>query len=96
MLTSLGTIQPYAAINAQRLIVHMFTTEQEEQTELPPVLTYKEALRRVNELVHYATRSGDAAMLDAAMTMQGLVQDHCIKQATFAKQKSITDCFTAK
>ena len=71
--------------------------EQEEQTELPPtVLTNKEALGCVNELVDYATRTGNAAMLDAVTTVQGLVQEHCIKQATFAKQKSITDFFTAK
>ena len=70
--------------------------EQEEQTELPPLLTHKEALRRVSELVDYATRTGNAAMLDAVTTVQSLVQEHCIKQATFAKQKSITDCFTAK
>ena len=71
--------------------------EQEEQAELPPtVLTNREALGRVNELVDYATRTGNAAMLDAVTTVQGLVQEHCIKQATFAKQKSITDFFTAK
>ena len=65
--------------------------EQEEQAELPPVLTNKEALGRVNELVDYATRTGNAAMLDAVTTVQGLVQEHCIKQDTFANQKSITD-----
>ena len=62
--------------------------EQEEQTELPPVLTHKEALGHVSELVDYASRTGNSAMLDAVMTVQSLVQEHCIKQATFTKQKS--------
>ena len=44
--------------------------EEEEHTELPPVLTHKEALRRVSELVDYATRTGNAAMLDAVTTVQ--------------------------
>ena len=70
--------------------------EQEEHTELPPVSTHKEALGRVSELVDYASHTGNAAMLDAVTTMQSIVQEHCIKQATFAKQKSITDFFTAK
>ena len=62
--------------------------EQEEQIELPPVLTHKEALGHVSELVDYASRTGNSAMLDAVMTVQSLVQEHCIKQATFTKQKS--------
>ena len=70
--------------------------EEEEHTELPPVLTHKEALGRVTELVNYASRTGNAAMLDAVTTVQSIVQEHCINQATFAKQKSITDFFTAK
>ena len=71
--------------------------EQEEHTELPPtVLTNKEALGHVSELMAYATRTGNVAMLDVVTTVQGVIQEHCIKQATFAKQKSITDFFTAK
>ena len=43
------------------------------------MLTNKAALGRVNELVDYATRTGNAAMLDAVTTVQGFVQEHCIK-----------------
>ena len=70
-------------------------SSDEDQIEHPPVLTNKEALGHVSELVNYATHththSRKQAMLEAVLTVQSLMQDHCIKQAAYAKQESITD-----
>ncbi|KAK2185068.1 hypothetical protein NP493_246g01029 [Ridgeia piscesae] len=71
-------------------------SSDETQTDHPPVLTNMEALGHVSELVNYATHTGNQAILEAVMTMQSLVQDHCIKQAAFDKQESITDLFTVQ
>ncbi|KAK2176479.1 hypothetical protein NP493_662g01141 [Ridgeia piscesae] len=68
---------------------------RKENLTFPRVET-RRAPGRVTELVNYASRTGNAAMLDAVTTVQSIVQEHCINQATFAKQKSITDFFTAK
>ena len=60
------------------------SSDENVQTEnLPcPVFTNKKVLGHVNKLVDYATHTGNPVMLVAVATVQSLVQDHCIKQAT--------------
>ena len=70
--------------------------DAEEPAEPTPVLTTREALVRVNELVTFAIRASDTAMLEAVTKVQNMVEDHCIKQAAVAKQKSIRDFFSAQ
>ena len=43
----------------------------------------------MHELVTFAIRASDPAMLEAVMKVQNMVEDHCIKQAAVGKQKSI-------
>ena len=70
--------------------------EAEELADPTPVLTTREALVCATELVTFAMWASDPPMLEAVAKVQNLVQNHCIKQAAVAKQKSIRDVFSAQ
>ena len=62
----------------------------------PAAIPTKVALGHVGELVSFALLASDPSVLEAATKLQTLVQDHSIRLAAGAKQKSIRDFFSAK
>ena len=67
-----------------------------EEAAAPAAISTKVALGHVGQLVSFALLANDASMVDAVTKLQNIVQEHSIKQAAVAKQKSIRDFFAAK
>ncbi|KAK2171458.1 hypothetical protein NP493_1062g00044 [Ridgeia piscesae] len=63
------------------------------EPETPPVITAREALLQVKNIVGFALGASDAHLLEAA---SNLLQGHCIRQAALAEQKTITDFFKSQ
>ncbi|KAI0239509.1 hypothetical protein LSAT2_009769 [Lamellibrachia satsuma] len=53
--------------------------EVEKPAEPTPVLTTREPLVRVNELVTFAIRASDPAMLEAVTKVQNMQHDHRVR-----------------
>ena len=69
---------------------------EEEEEEEPPahtLISSREALDQVKNLVHFARLQNDTSMLDAASELQDLVEAHRLRQAATATQKKMDDFF---
>ena len=67
--------------------------EEEEERPVRKLPTARAALDSVRDIVGIALSASDARLLDAATTLQNLLEGHCIRQATAAKQTSMMDFF---
>ena len=65
----------------------------EDEAETLPVITARDALTQIKDIVGFALGASDARLLEVASTAQDLLQGHCIRQAALAQQKTITDFF---
>ena len=65
----------------------------EDEAETLPVITARDALTQIKDVVGFALGASDARLLEVASTAQDLLQGHCIRQAALAQQKTITDFF---
>ena len=63
----------------------------DDDPETLPVITARAALLQIKNIVGFALDASDAHLLEAASTVQDLLQGHCIRQAALAEQKTITD-----
>ena len=62
----------------------------DDEPETLPVIT---ALLQIKNIVGLAIGASDAPLLEAASTVQNLLQGHCIRQTALAMQKTIRDFF---
>ena len=71
--------------------------DEEEEAEVEEVvITTRQAVSSVRDLLTFATRRGDVAMMDIVTKLQGVVEDCAISQASAAKQTPIGDFFARK
>ena len=67
----------------------------EEGEELAEIPSARVALDRAKDIVNFALDVSDATMLDAATSLQDLLEIHCIRQAATARQTTMKDFFKA-
>ena len=65
--------------------------DSENEPEGRPLITAKDGLLQMKDIISFAPSTNDAAMLEAASTVRDLLQGHSIRHAALAEQKSITD-----
>ena len=70
--------------------------DDDDEPETLPVITVGAALLQIKDIVGFALGASDAQLLEAASTVQDLLQGHCIRQAALAEQTSITDFFKSQ
>ena len=58
----------------------------EDEAETLPVITVRNTLMPIKNIVGYALDASDARLLEVASTVQDLLQGHCIRQAALAEQ----------
>ena len=66
-------------------------TEDPESEEV--VMSTKQAVSQMRNILAFARRSGDVGMIDIATKLQGVVEDCAVRQAGAAKQMTIGDFF---
>ena len=67
--------------------------DDDNEPEGCPLITAKDGLLQMKDIISFALSANDATMLEAASTVRDLLQGHSIRQAALAEQKSITDFF---
>ncbi len=66
-------------------------SEEEEPAEEVVVMSMKQAVSQMRNILAFARRSGDVGMIDIATKLQGVVEDCAVRQAGAAKQMTIGD-----
>ena len=74
---------------------------EEEQAEEDPaeevvVMSTKQAVSQMRNMLAFARHSGAVGMIDIATKLQGVVEDYAVRQAGAAKQMTIGDFFCPK
>ena len=74
---------------------------EEEQAEEDPaeevvVMSTKQAVSQMRNMLAFARHSGAVGMIDIATKLQGVVEDCAVRQAGAAKQMTIGDFFCPK
>ena len=65
--------------------------DDDNEPEGRPLITAKDGLLQIKDVMNFALSENDTAMFEAASTVRDLLQGHSIRQAALAEQKSITD-----
>ena len=72
-------------------------SEEEEPAEEVVVMSTKQAVSQMRNILTFARRSGDAVrMINIATKLQGMVEDCAVRQAGAAKQMTIGDFLCPK
>ena len=69
---------------------------EEEPAEEVVVMSTKQAVSQMRNILAFARPSGDVGIIDIATKLQGVVEDCAVKQAGAAKQMTIGDFFCSK
>ena len=65
----------------------------EEEPPARPTLSARDATSSVKDLLDFARVANDAAMIDAATSLENIVEMHCVKQAATARQTTMLEFF---
>ena len=65
----------------------------EEEPPARPTLSARDAMSSVKDLLDFARVANDAAMIDAATSLENIVEMHCVKQAATARQTTMLEFF---
>ena len=68
----------------------------EEEPPARPTLSARDAMNSVKDLLNFARVANDAAMIDAATSLENIVEMHCVKQAASARQNTILEFFKCR
>ena len=71
-------------------------SEEEEPAEEVVVMSTKQAVSQMRNILAFARRSADVGMIDIATKLQGVVEDCAVRQAGAARQMTIGDFFVRK
>ena len=80
----------------------MIKTADEEYSadeEEPPTrltLSARDAMNSVKDLLNFARVANDDAMIDAATSLENIVEMHCVKQAASARQNTMLEFFKCR
>ena len=67
--------------------------DDDNEPEGRTLITAKDGLQQMKDIISFALSANDTAMLDAASTVRDLLQGHSIRQAALAEQKNTTYFF---
>ena len=65
----------------------------EEEPPARPTLSARDAMSSVKDLLDFARVANDAAMIEAATSLENIVEIHCVKQAASARQTTMLEFF---
>ena len=65
----------------------------EEEPPARPTLSARDAMISVKDLLDFARVANDDAMIDAATSLENIVDIHCVKQAASARQTTMLEFF---
>ena len=65
----------------------------EEEPPARPTLYARDAMSSVKDLLDFARVANDAAMIDAATSLENIVEMNCVKQAASARQTTMLEFF---
>ena len=65
----------------------------EEEPPARPTLSARDAMSYVKDLLNFARVANDDAMIDAATSLENIVEMHCVKQAASARQNTMLEFF---
>uniref|UniRef100_A0A3Q3B6A0 HTH psq-type domain-containing protein n=1 Tax=Kryptolebias marmoratus TaxID=37003 RepID=A0A3Q3B6A0_KRYMA len=67
--------------------------EEEPEPKPTPVISSGEVLAQVRNLMDFALCANDRDLIEELAKVQNMVEDHCLKKASVATQKTIVDFF---
>ena len=71
-----------------------YSADEEEPPAPPrPTLSARDAMSSVKDLLNFARVANDDAMIDAATSLENIVEMHCVKQAASARQNTMLELF---
>ena len=65
----------------------------EEEPPARPTLSARDAMISVKDLLDFARVANDDAMIDAATSLENIVEMNCVKQAASARQTTMLEFF---
>ena len=64
-----------------------------DEEEPRPTLSARDAMGYVKDLLNFARVANDDAMIDAATSLENIVEMNCVKQAASARQNTMLEFF---
>ena len=68
----------------------------EEEPPARPTLSARDAMSSVKDLLDFARVANDAAMIDAATSLENIVEMNCVKHAASARQNTMLEFFKCR